>query len=45
MSGELGLPFYSVDVALSEQERMIAEWKAKGGAMVATSVLGMGVDF
>ena len=45
VSGELGLPFYSADVAPSEQERMIAEWKAKGGAMVATSALGVGVDF
>ena len=24
---------------------MIAEWKAKGGAMVAMSALGVGVDF
>ena len=43
--GELGLLFYLVDIAPSEQERMIAEWKAKGGVIVAMSALGIGIDF
>ena len=43
--GELELPFYLVDIALSKQEQIIAKQKAKGGTIVAISALGIGVDF
>lgn len=45
LSASLQMAIYSADLGEAEQDKVIAGWKAKGGAILATSALGLGVDF
>lgn len=45
LSAALQVPFYYADVDPEAKEAMIAKWKGTGGPIIATSAMGMGVDF